>query len=189
MPAVPAPRIEEEISRLESGIRELKIRYDMFFAGALSREPFELRNRLEGLIRRYANAPIRKYEHQFHFNALIARFNCLSELWGKTMRDREEGDRPAPAVVERAGQRERTLAICRVQDPERSEDALRQLHARFLEARKRAGVQNGRVPFKAFARKIASQTKSLRESSGCKHVELRIVVSDRRVLLKARPGH
>ena len=38
------------------------------------------------------------------------------------------------------------------------------------------------------ARWVASQAKKLREKAGCHEVELRLVVEDRKVHLKARPG-
>ena len=93
--------IEADIHRLEIGIRQLKMQYDMFFAGSLPREPFELRSELESLIRRNSNATIGKYAHRFHFNTLVSRFNTLSELWCKTLRAREEGERNGAGSKER----------------------------------------------------------------------------------------
>jgi hypothetical protein len=181
--------IEADISRLESEIRQLKVQYDMFLVGALPREPHELRSNVQRMIKRYSNAPIRKYQHRFQFNALVARFNCLSELWGKTLRSMEEGDRPAPAVAERADRRrEKTLATCHVSPGNGADPAeLRNLHDRFLSARRRAG-ENGDIPYEAFARKIAAQASHLKQKTGCEDVELRLVVHDRKVQLKARPG-
>ena len=63
-------------------------------------------SRLEKIIKRHMNSTMQKYAQRFHFNSLVSRFNSLSELWGKTMRSREEGDRPAPAMADREGPRE-----------------------------------------------------------------------------------
>ena len=181
--------IEEDIERLEVGLRQLKIQYDMFFAGAVPKQPTELRSELERLIRRYANAPLRKYAHRFHFNSLAARYNSLSELWAKTLKGIEEGERQAHGLTEKASsQEQRVLAKCRIRDAIREQEILRLLHARFLEARKKAGGNGGSVGFDSFVRGISQQAERLRETSGCDQIELRLVVHEGKVLLKARPG-
>jgi hypothetical protein len=179
--------VEADIARLETRLRELKIQYDMFFNGAIPRQPFELRADVERLIKRYSNAPIRKYAQRFHFNSLVSRFNSLSELWSKTIRTLEEGERPAPGAVGRARD-EKILTTCRIHDPVKEQELLRFLHSRFLEARRKIGGVNGKVSFREFVRGVSSQAKTLRERSGCDEVELRIIVADRKVQLKARPG-
>jgi hypothetical protein len=179
--------IEADIAQLEIRLRQLKVQYDMFFNGALPREPFELRADVERLIKRYSNAPIRKYAHRFHFNSLVSRFNTLSELWTKTIRSMEEGDRPVPVLAER-GPTEKLLATCRIQDTRKDQDLLREMHSRFIEARRKMGEENGKLSFKDFVRGVASQARTLREKSGCEEVELRLLVVDRKVHLRARPG-
>ena len=88
---VVSTELDADLARLQSGIRQLKIQYDMFFAGSIPRQPFELRGEIEKIIRRYSSTPIQKYAPRFHFNSLVSRFNSLSELWAKTIRALEEG--------------------------------------------------------------------------------------------------
>jgi len=180
--------MDQDLERLESGIRQLKVQYDMFFAGSIPKQPLELRSELERIIKRYAHAPIRKYASRFHFNSLVGRYNSLSELLAKTLRTMEEGNRPAPAVSDRAGSREAVFARCTITDPANDREHLKLLHAKFLEARKKTGEIDGRISFESFVRGIASQAKRLREKNGCEAVELRVIVADRKVQLKARPG-
>jgi hypothetical protein len=184
---VVSPELEADILRLENGIRQLKIQYDMFFAGAVPKQPFELRGEVERIIKRYSHAPIRKYAVRFHFNALVSRFNSLSELWAKTIRTLEEGERPAPAVADRAGNGEQILARLTVKDPLGERQHLKSLHARLLDARKKAG-EGGKLSFESFVRSVNAQTGRLREKTGCEKVELRVIVHDRKVVVKARPG-
>jgi hypothetical protein len=184
---VSSASIEADIARLETRLRQLKVQYDMFFNGALPREPFELRADVERLIKRYSNAPIRKYAQRFHFNSLVSRFNSLSELWTKTIRNLEEGDRPSPAAAGR-GPSEKVLTTCRIHDPIKEQELLRFVHSRYLEARRKMGGANGKVSFSDFVRGITSQAKSLRDKSGCDEIELRLIVADQKVHLKARPG-
>lgn len=188
MQDVLSTELEADIVRLESGIRQLKIQYDMFFAGSVPKQPHELRSEIERLIKRYANAPIRKYSARFHFNSLVSRFNSLSELWAKTIRTLEEGDRPAPAVADRAGSGEQVLARCTVEDPAGEKPHMKLLHARLLEARKKSGEDAGKLSFESFVRSVSTQAGKLREKTGCAKVELRVIVQDRKVVVKARPG-
>lgn len=182
-----SPEIAEDLARLEAGIRQLKVQYDMFFAGSIPREPLELRGEIERLIRRYSRNPIGKYAARFQFNTLVGRFNSFSELWAKTLRQYEEGPRAMPGHGSRPGA-ETVVATCFVADAGREQENLRLLHAKFLEARRRNGEDGSTIPFDSFVRGIASQTGRLREKAGCDKVELRLVVRDRKVQLKARPG-
>jgi hypothetical protein len=184
---VQSSSIEADIARLEAGIRQLKVQYDMFFAGALPREPFELRNELDHLVRRASNVSTRKYAHRFHLNALIARYNAMSELWGKTLRSREEGDRPPPQLADRRAARK---ATCRVGDgsSQADEPALRRLHREFESARRRRDSKAKEIGFESFVRGIRAQAARLRSKTGCGDVELRVVVQNGGVQLKARPA-
>jgi len=185
---VVSTEVEGDVPRLESGIRQLKSQYDMFFAGSIPKQPLELRSELERIIRRHSATPIRKYAARFHFNALVSRFNSLSELWAKTIRSLEEGDRPAPAVADRAGASEQIVARCTVKDPAAERDMLKLLHTRLLDARKKAGDSNGKLSFESFVLSVAAQAGKMRDKTGCDKVDLRVVVVDRKVLVKARPG-
>lgn len=180
--------IDADLVRLETGIRQLKVNYDMFFAGSVPRQPFELRRQIEQIIRRHSVTPIRKYAARFHFNALVSRYNSMSELWAKTIRSLEEGDRPAPAVADRAGPDEQLVARCTVADPDQDRSDLKLLHARLLEARKKSGEAATNITFENFLRSISAQAARLREKTGCDKVELRVIVRDRKVAVRARPG-
>ena len=188
MQDVLSTELEADIVRLETGIKQLKVQYDMFFAGSLPKQPLELRTEIERIIKRYSNASIRKYSARFHFNSLVSRFNSLSELWAKTLRTLEEGERPAPAVADRTTRDEQLVARYTVADPLKEREHLKTLHARLLEARKKAGDKDGKLSFESFLKGINSQAGKLREKSGCAKVELRVIVKDRKVLVKARPG-
>ena len=188
MQDVLSTELEADIGRLESGIRQLKIQYDMFFAGSIPKQPLELRAELEKIIRRHSATPIRKYAARFHFNSLVSRFNSLSELWAKTLRSLEEGDRPAPAVADRAGSSEQIVARCTVKEPAKERDVLKLLHARLLDAQKKSGEANGKLSFESFVRSVSAQAGKMREKTGCDKVDLRVIIQDRKVMVKARPG-
>jgi hypothetical protein len=186
----PNGEIEAELERLENGLRQLKIQYDMFFAGAIPKQPLELRAALDRVIKRYTNAPLRKYAHRFHFSSLAARYNSFSELWAKTLKGMEEGNRnAAPALQDRTPpDAEQVLVRCRIHDAVEEQETLKLLHARFLAARRKAEGNGTKISFESFLRGVSAQAERLRESSGCGLVELRLVVHGGKVLLKARPS-
>jgi hypothetical protein len=62
------------------------------------------------------------------------------------------------------------------------------LHARLLEARKKSGEGPGKLSFDSFVKSVSVQAGKLREKTGCAKVELRVIVQDRKVVVKARPG-
>jgi hypothetical protein len=179
--------IEEDINRLELGIRQLRIQYEMFFAGGMKREPTILRNNINKLVKRYNEVAIPKVAQRFRFSALVSRYNIFLELWSKRLRDMEEGDRTSRAEIQQT--QENVVARCRLNDREADQRVLRKLHAQFLAARRRE--QKGaakEISFERFARGVAAQTEQLRARAGCEEVELRLVVGDGDVQIKARPG-
>ena len=180
--------IETDISKLETGIRQLKIKYDMFFAGAIPLQPVELRQEVERLIRRNSTEPIQRYADRFHFNSLVSRFNSLSELWGKTIRSREEGERPIPAVAHLRDRRRDDPNQCTITDPEKDTEELRKLHARYLAERCRAEGKTPNISFAKFVKGISSQAGRLRKKTNCPNIDLRIIVENDKVHLKARAG-
>jgi hypothetical protein len=62
----PEAFIDAELDRLQVGLRQLKVQYDMFFAGSLPRQPVELRSELDRIVKRLSGTPIRKYSQRFH---------------------------------------------------------------------------------------------------------------------------
>lgn len=188
MQTIPLSGVEADIGRLDVAIRQLKIQYDMFFAGALPREPVELRAEVDKIIRRHTYTPFHKYAHRFHFNALVSRYNSLSELWGKTTRTLEEGDRKLPSSAEKLGIKEHLLARCKVADTAVDVSSLRRLHTRYVDARRRFDGESRAPSFDSFVRGIDAQLQRLRKESGCDQIELRLVQRDDKIQLKARPG-
>ncbi len=189
MERISSSSIEADIHQLESGLKQLKVQYDMFFAGSLKHEPVELRSRIEKLIKRHMNSSMQKYAQRFRFNALVARFNSLSELWSKAIRVMEEGDRPLPSLAGLDPRRERLVTRCRITGAAGEEADLRRVYEKFIEARRLSKSSKGKdLSFEKFVRGITGQTQRLRKQSGCAEIELRVVVRDDQVQVKARPG-
>lgn len=83
-----AASLDQEILRLEDGIRKLKIDFDIFFNGAAKRPPLEARARLESQIKRISDDRTMTYGQRYRLNALVSRFTSYRELWRRTLKAR-----------------------------------------------------------------------------------------------------
>jgi len=201
---------EQDLVALEGMMRQLQIEWDKFFGGVEKKPPTDLRSKVEGLIRRYSNAEMRNNFERFRYQTLASRYATFNELWSKKLRAREEGrplgvhglkadvlppppppPPPAPANPQRAGagapaevpsMASGEVRVARPDDPQ----AVRELYARFLEARRAAGESAG-VKFESFQKLIATQAERLLTEKGARAVDFRLETKDGKVSLKAKP--
>ena len=82
---------EEDLDKLEEDIRKLKNKYDQFFTGIIKVPPSHDRRMLEVFIHEMNKRKVRDNSHRFRFSQLMTRYNQFRELWGRKMREREEG--------------------------------------------------------------------------------------------------
>lgn len=181
--------IEEDLATIELRLRQLKIEYDRFFNGGIKLPPWMLRGQVDRMVRKYANLTMRSHIHRFRFNTLVTRYHAYVELWGRKMRNQEEGDRPGLAARSRHHVAEQLVARARVAGAKAKPDQLREIYDKFVESRKARGQEKKPVSFDKFVRGINRQAAQLRKSSGCAEIELRLVIKNDQVQLKARPGN
>lgn len=82
--------IDQQISRLEDGIRKLKIDFDIYFNGGAKRPPLEARARIESNLKKIADDRSLSYAQRYHFNAIVSRFNSYRELWRRLLKQKGE---------------------------------------------------------------------------------------------------
>lgn len=82
---------DDPLEKLEEDIRRLKNRYDQFFAGIQKMPPQQERRNIDVFIHELSKNKIRDNSRRFRFNQLLTRYNQLREMWGRRMREREEG--------------------------------------------------------------------------------------------------
>ena len=196
--------LPEDLDRIDVTLRQLQVKWDLFFNGAEKKPPLELQSQLEALIRRHANVEIRNNADRFRYQGLSARFATFNELWQKKLRLREEGKvfgmhglraeqipPPAPpSPPARAAPAPRAAGSAaagefRVSDPARDPAPVRALYERFVEERRRAG--DAAAPaFDAFQDLIRKQTERIRSEKGASAIDFRLETKDGKVSLKAR---
>ena len=72
--------IEEGLGKIETGIRQLKLQYDMYFSGVLPRQPYELRKDLEITIKTMGNMAMQRFADRYRYNSLASRYWAHGEL-------------------------------------------------------------------------------------------------------------
>ena len=82
---------DDELDKLEEEIRKLKNKYDQFFTGITKMPPMHDRKQVEVLIYEIGKQKMRENARRFRYNTLLSRYNQYREMWGRKMREREEG--------------------------------------------------------------------------------------------------
>jgi len=172
------------IAALAARIEEFRVTAERFFNGALRVPPEDLRQRIARDLRELRSDAVRGAAEQFRLTGLEARFNSLSELFGRRLREREEGrgsgvqpvaarepearyDPQAGVVLGRGGT-----------DPA----AVEALFAGLA----RAGAA-GKLDLESFRGYLERQIREIGQKTGAEQVQFRLASEEGRLKLKARP--
>jgi hypothetical protein len=193
--------IQEDFDRIDVMLRQLQVKWDLFFNGAERKPPSELQTQVETLIKRLNNSEIRNNGDRFRFQGLSARYTTFNELWQKRLRAREEGrafGRHGIKAEDSAPMRPAALAEAlthvphpetprefRVVDAASDASAVRALYDHYVEERKRAG-EAAPAPFDSFQALIGKQAQKIRAEKGAAAVDFRLETKDGKVSLKAK---
>ena len=188
----PLSPIEEDLNRLEVAIRQVKQQYDIFFAGAAPRQPFETKKEVDLLIKRLGNTPMQRFSDRYRYNSLAGKYQTYCELWAKNVRMKEEGLRPggrgAPPPPQAARpDAESVVYRSKFRDPTAEDDNFKTFYDRYVEARRALGNGTGEVSYSTFLQQIARKTEAIKSKSGSDSVAYKIVVKEGAVTLKAAP--
>jgi len=191
---------QEELNRLEDQIRRLKIQYDLFFAGVRKLPPATDRKHVDEAIRDMAKGKLRDNTSRFRYNTLVARYNRYQELWGRQMREREEGPvdfrrRQAAYEAEQASPPPEEKPKRRVTSADddayvkvtasSNGDAIRALHEQIAKANKEVGKS---VPSEAqVASLVHKQIEQMTSRYKTDSVAFRVETVDGKVRLRAKP--
>lgn len=174
---------EQTIDKLERDIQDLRIKWERFFAGDLKVPPDDFKAQVLKDIRALRNANLTAAADNFRLGSLEARFNTYSELYGRRLREREEG----PAAVQHLPVRERHPehdAAAGITLGEKPEPAA--VEALFTGLYHAAG-QSPKFDLASFGDYIQSQIASIRLKTGCAEVQFRVAIEEGKPRLKAKP--
>src|SRR5688572_12500368 len=82
---------DDELDKLEEDVRKLKNKYDQFFTGITKVPPSFERHQVESYIHELSKLKMRDNTRRFRLSTILSRYNQYREMWGRKMREREEG--------------------------------------------------------------------------------------------------
>ena len=195
---------DEELDKLEEDIRKLKNKYDQFFTGITKMPPRHERHLLEVLIFELGKKKMRENARRFRYNQLLSRYNQYREMWGRKMREREEGpldfrrrqaalSEPveAPAGAPAAPRPPRVTSSAAdpyvvKMTPGNNGDEIRKLYNEIEKEHVKLGTAPA-ITFEQLRAMIQKQSDLVRERYHVTAVGFRVDVVDGKVKLKAKP--
>ncbi len=171
-------RYKREIELLSQKVNQHRIDGQRFFAGDLKLPPDNLRDLIMRNLRRLQSSKLGTSADRFRLGSLEAQFNSHLELFGRRLREREQGaagpkvDRPELQHDPRQG----VLAG--------REGAVEALYkALYL----RRGKAKPKVDLERFRKRLDKQADAIREKTGCREIQFRIAEEGGKMKIKAKP--
>jgi hypothetical protein len=188
--------IDQELGNLEDGIRRLKIEYEIFFNGGSTRMPYDLRWRVETLIKKHSDNGKMTFAQRFRYNTLAAKFHSYSELWRRMIKTKEEGRQPfAAPILDDANELDQAKStadrvICQLNcaDPELETEKLQNLFKSLVEAKRECGEKPETVQFQSFKKFLSDKTSKLKSQFNCETVCYIVSIESGRVKFTAKGG-
>jgi hypothetical protein len=181
--------VQKDLQLLAAALKQLEAEYNMFFAGRLPRPPWETRNRVQALVKKWDRGYIQSAADRFQFDTLQRRYQTFVDLWDRGLRSREEG-RPGPfgapppkAPPPEKKPEQQVVHTTSFHDPMREMDKLHSLYDSLMDARRETGDEV--VPFHRFAALVKDQVSKVR-SGGAEEVAFRVTVTEGKVNFTVR---
>ena len=195
---------DDELDKLEELIRVVKNKYDQFFSGIQKMPPWTERRAAEAFIQELHKLKMRDNSRRFRFNTLTARYNQYRELWGRKMREREEGpiefkrrqaalNEPAPPPPPPSAARSTPSRVTSGDGesyvkvaPGTNGEEVRQLFEQIKQENSKLGKANN-VTFEQLSAMVEKQSEMVRSRYNVNAVAFKVETVDGKVKLKAKP--
>jgi hypothetical protein len=187
---------DEELDKLEEDIRRLKNKYDQFFTGITKVPPSFERHQLEAFIHEFSRQRIRDNGRRFRFNTILSRYNQFREMWGRKMREREEGpldyrrrqaamSAPSPEISNPPVTQQPADPYVKMA-PGADGEELRRLYGEIERAHQDLG-KPANITIDQLAAMVQKQADLVRSKFHVNDVAFRVETVDGKVKLKAKP--
>ncbi len=191
---------DEELDKLEEDIRKLKNKYDQFFTGIIKVPPSFERHQVEAFVHEMNKQKMRDNTRRFRFNTITSRYNQYREMWGRKMREREDGpldfrrrqaalegppSPPPPPSEARRGTSTAPDPYVRM-TPGANGEQIRRLYDEIEREHQKLG-RPPNVTIDQLAAMVQKQTDTIREKYHVNTVAFRVETVDGKVKLKAKP--
>lgn len=191
---------DEELDKLEEDIRRLKSKYDQFFLGISKVPPTFERQKVDAYIHELNKQKMRDNTRRFRFSTVTSRYNQFRELWGRKMREREEGpmeyrrrqaamtSAPAPEVPASppprvtSGKADPYVRVA----PNTNGDEIRKLYDQIESEHGKLGRLSN-LTLEQVTAMVQKQSELVRSRYNVNTVAFRVETVDGKVKLKAKP--
>lgn len=179
--------IDKDLTRLDDGIRRLKIDYEMYFNGGSLRLPIDSHWHVEKLVQQYADSQKLNFAQRFRYKSLIQKLSSYNKLWLQKLKDQEKGHGSSPAQThEEIFNESITRIIC--YDPSREPKKVDQLFKAIVEAKQKNSENIDNLDPLTFKKFVQDETKRLQRSLNCKKIQYVVYAEKGKVKLKAIRG-
>jgi hypothetical protein len=193
---MPTSQTDEDLSRLERDIRQLKIEFEQYFGGGKKRPPADIEWRIEQLIKRYGDRSAEmNYGQRFRYGNLTQTYVKYREIFHKRMQKREEGKverhfGAAARAIEAERARTQQTAVSpsiaiTCSDLERETGKVDELYRVFREALQNSGESIDRLSREKFEKFLLQKSEQIRKQRG-QQIEFVVSVENGKTRLKAR---
>jgi hypothetical protein len=186
---------DEDLSRLERDIRQLKIEFEQYFGGGKKRPPSDIEWRIEQVIKRYGDrAAEMNYGQRFRYGNLTQTYSKYREIFHKRMQKREEGTvqrhfgaaaRAIQAERSRSGTASPSPVAVTCSDLERESGKVDELYRAFREALNTSGESVERLSREKFQKFLLQKSEQIRKQRG-EQIEFLVSIENGKARLKAR---
>lgn len=186
---------DEDLSRLERDIRQLKIEFEQYFGGGKKRPPSDIEWRIDQVIKRYGDrAAEMNYGQRFRYGNLTQTYSKYREIFHKRMQKREEGTvqrhfgaaaRAIQAERSRPGTAPPSPVAVTCSDLERESGKVDELYRAFREALNSSGESVERLSREKFQKFLLQKSEQIRKQRG-DQIEFLVSIENGKARLKAR---
>jgi hypothetical protein len=184
--------IEDALDELELKLKKLKIEYDQYFIGSMKREPLVTKGDVQRKIQQFLSCPPPNARYKFRFNSLVARYQAYRQLWGRAMREIENGTyRPHQfrARSQSMDAKEDGPSAKRKRggsDAPSSGTNVDKLYDALVDAKRQSGEGIGSLTKERLARMVSKQLAEVRRKNPAAKVRFQVVRDGKGARLKAR---
>ncbi len=186
--------IQEDMTALDAKVARLKVEYEQYFMRVVKREPLQMREEVERIIRDYSSKSISNTSQKFRFNSLTAKYNSYKQYWTRTLRAIEEGTYVRRAESAPAGAKptpppapSRSTAPPGPKEKGDGRGELATAYEKFLESRKKCNEPVKGLTLEKFTRNIEASKKRIKEKYKTGDVDLKVDIKDGKTKLTIVP--
>ena len=171
-------KLGRQLDRLQRAIERLRIDYQRFLAGDLHIPPVELQRQIENELRRVRADSAKGVAENFRLNSLEAKLNSYLELYGRRIRQAEEGEARRRAAAGANLAPEKGVVLGGGDDGEAVKALYRGLHG---------SKQAPSMDIDRFKSVLSRQVEAIRSKTGCAEIQFRVASEGGKLKLKAKP--